>query len=63
MKPQMNTDKHRAAHPQPNGFHRRDTEGTEISQSSQAATKNFTAETLVMRKNRSAGVSPACEPG
>src|SRR5213593_53623 len=38
------------------------TENTEMSQSSQAAT-NFTAETLVMRKNRSAGVSPACEPG
>src|SRR5207249_2407615 len=27
------------------------TEGTEISQSNQAATKNFTAETLVVRKN------------
>src|SRR5213592_2261808 len=38
------------------------TEGTEISQSNQAATKNCPAETLVMRKHRSAGVSPASEP-
>ena len=35
---------------------------TDEQQSGKGATKNLTAETLVVRKNRSASVSPACEP-
>ena len=33
-------------------FHHGDTEGTEISQSNQAATKNFTAETLGAQRKK-----------
>src|SRR5881275_1127807 len=70
LKPLMNTDEHGAAQPQPKNERLR-THWWQVwssafrlhwTEQAKARTPNLTAETQVVRKNRSAGVSPASEP-
>ena len=70
LKPLMNTDEHGAAQPQPKNERLR-THWWQVwssafrlhwTEQAKARTPNLTAEAQVVRKNRSAGVSPASEP-